>query len=69
MNTYIKGGIVTAIIGFVLIWLYSIAAWGLLFGLLFGWLPAVIGAVVLGVLWPLVALAAFIVYLKVAGAF
>jgi len=38
---------------FLWIWAYSFSEWGLLIGLLIGWLPALIGAFVVGLLWPL----------------
>ena len=40
-------------ITFLGIWLYAILSWGLLIGLIAGWLSAIIGGVVLGLLWPL----------------
>ena len=52
MGVYIVGAIV-----FLGIWIYSFFAWGFLIGLAIGWLPAVIGAGIAGLLWPLVVLA------------
>lgn len=69
MDTYLKGGVVTAIIGFIVLWIYAISSWGLLIGLMIGWFPAAIGAVVLGIIWPVVAVVAFFLYLKFQGAF
>lgn len=55
---YLWWGFITGIITFVCIWIYAIAQWGLLFGLIFGWIPALIGGFVAGLLWPLVLLVA-----------
>ncbi|OWK26669.1 MAG: hypothetical protein US76_01470 [Parcubacteria group bacterium GW2011_GWA2_38_13b] len=56
-NWYIIGAWITGVIAFFVIWIYSFFAWGFLIGLAIGWLPAIIGAFILGFLWPLVALA------------
>ncbi len=48
---WIVGGITA-----LLIWVYSFFAWGLLFGLMVGWIPALIGGAIAGILWPLVLL-------------
>ena len=48
---------IVGVISFIAIWLYSLASWGLLIGLMIGWIPALIGGVILGFLWPLVVLA------------
>ena len=47
---------------FVGIWIYALASWGLLFGLMFGWIPAAIGGVVLGFMWPVLAFGALVLY-------
>mgnify|MGYP006901968839 CR=1 FL=1 len=52
-----KWGFLTGIISFLIIWIYAMSDWGLLLGLMFGWIPALIGGVVLAFLWPLVILA------------
>jgi hypothetical protein len=39
---------------FIGVWIYSITEWGLLIGLMIGWLPAIIAAFIGGLLWPLV---------------
>jgi len=44
-------------LSFIGIWIYALASWGLLVGLMFGWIPALIGGAILGYLWPLVILA------------
>ncbi len=56
-NWYKIGAIITGVISFFVIWIYSFFAWGFLIGLAIGWLPAIIGAGILALLWPLVALA------------
>ena len=56
-NWYSIGAIITGAIAFLAIWFYSFIAWGFLIGLAIGWLPAMIGAVLFGALWPLVVLA------------
>jgi len=43
-------------LSFIAIWIYAILSWGLLLGLMFGWIPALIGGAILGLLWPLVLL-------------
>lgn len=53
---YFGGAILTGIIAFIGIWIYAISEWGILIGLMVGWLPAGIGAFILGAIWPLVAL-------------
>ena len=49
-------GILTGAVVFICIWIYAISEWGLLIGLMFGWIPALIGGFILGVLWPIVAI-------------
>lgn len=47
------------IVGMVIglgIWVYAFISWGLLLGLVFGWIPALIGGTIAGFLWPLVVL-------------
>ncbi len=51
---YTTGAYITGAITFLVIWIYSFFAWGFLIGLAIGWLPAIIGAFILGLLWPLV---------------
>lgn len=54
---YMVGAMITGAIAFFAIWIYAFASWGLLIGLAIGWLPALIGATIVGLLWPLVVLA------------
>jgi hypothetical protein len=65
-NFYTIGAWITGIISFLAIWIYAFASWGLLLGLMFGWIPALIGGVILGFLWPLVVVVvgALIILLK-----
>jgi len=48
------GAVITGIIAFFGIWIYSFVSWGFLIGLMIGWLPAIIGAFIIGALWPLI---------------
>jgi len=52
------GGIalIVGVIAFIGLWIYAISEWGLLIGLAIGWLPAIIGAVIIAFLWPVIAL-------------
>jgi len=46
------------IIGFFVffgIWIYSLFSWGLLLGIVFGWIPAIIAAFVAGLFWGVAA--------------
>jgi hypothetical protein len=56
-NGYTIGVWIVGTLSFIAIWLYALVSWGLLFGLMFGWIPALIGGAILGWLWPLVVLA------------
>lgn len=47
---------IVGILAFVGIWIYAFVSWGLLFGLMFGWIPAIIGGFILGILWPVLFL-------------
>ena len=62
---YMIGIWIVGVISFILIWLYALITWGLLFGLMFGWIPALIGGIVLGFLWPLVVIA--VIYIIMAS--
>ncbi len=53
-NGYMVGVWIVGVLSFIAIWLYSLASWGLLIGLMIGWIPALIGGMILGFLWPLV---------------
>lgn len=51
--------IIALIVGLItglVIWIYAISTWGLLIGLMLGWIPALIGGFVVGILWPLVVI-------------
>ena len=69
-DTYSVGAVITGFLAFAAVWLYAISQWGLLFGLIFGWIPALIAGVVMGFLWPIVAVSVIIiaVYLGVNNA-
>ncbi len=53
---YWIGACVVGVITFFSIWFYAFASWGFLIGLAIGWLPAIIGAVIGALIWPLVVL-------------
>jgi hypothetical protein len=51
--------IIAAIVGFLTflaIWFFAIIEWGLLMGLMAGWIPAMIGGALFGLIWPLTLL-------------
>ncbi len=56
-SNYMVGVWIVGVLSFAGIWLYALASWGFLLGLMFGWIPAAIGGVILGFLWPLVVIA------------
>ncbi|MBP9864213.1 hypothetical protein KBC54_02065 [Patescibacteria group bacterium] len=56
-SQYMIGVWITGVLSFVVIWIYALVSWGFLFGLMFGWIPALIGGAIPGFLWPLVLLA------------
>lgn len=55
-DIYKLGGILVGIAAFIGTFIYALDEWGLLLGLMFGWIPAIIGALIIGFLWPLFAL-------------
>ncbi len=55
-NIYGIGAIITGIIIFIGVWIYAIASWGFLLGVMIGWLPAMIAGLIGGILWPLIIL-------------
>jgi hypothetical protein len=57
-SKYRVGVWIVGVLSFIAIWIYALASWGFLIGLMFGWIPALIGGVILGYIWPLVVLAA-----------
>lgn len=59
---YAVGAIITGVIAFFGIWVYSFVSWGFLVGLAIGWLPAIIGGFIAGVLWPLILLGLLILF-------
>lgn len=56
-STYEIGAWITFFVVFVGCWIYCIAAYGFLFGVGLGWLPAGICAAIAAVAWPLLATA------------
>ncbi len=47
---------IIGVITFFAIWVYSFISWGFLIGLAIGWLPALIGGFIIGIIWPAVLL-------------
>lgn len=52
--TYQEKGTGTGLVIFALVWIYALLEWGLLKGIIFGWLPAAIAGFVCGVIWPII---------------
>lgn len=52
---YWVAGLVIGGLVFVGFWIYALFAWGVLLGLAFGWLPALIAGVIARWAWPLIA--------------
>jgi hypothetical protein len=44
---------IVGVVTFISIWIYAFFSWGFLIGLGIGWLPAIIGAAMIGFLWPI----------------
>jgi len=63
-DTYLVGAWITGVIAFIVIWIYASASWGFLLGLMFGWVPALIGGSIIGLLWPLVVLLIVLLIIK-----
>lgn len=61
-NYYYVGTVITRIVVFVAIWIYSFSSWGLLFGIMFGWIPALIGCFIAGLIWPVILLGTLILF-------
>jgi len=66
-DDYFIGVFIVGGLSFVGIWFYAMAQWGLLLGLIFGWIPAMIGGVMLGFLWPLVIVALLFMWAIASG--
>ena len=54
-DTYGIWAVLVGIIVFIGVWIYAIAQWGFLLGIMVGWIPAMITAYIAGFLWPLLA--------------
>lgn len=63
---YAWGVIIVGSIVFIGSWIYCIFTYGFLFGVGLGWLPSAIVAVIAGLLWPLLAIIAFLLWLWIA---
>jgi len=60
---YMMPVLVVGLVTFGAIWLYAIDSWGVLIGLALGWIPALVGGLLAGYGWPLVAIGLALVYL------
>lgn len=49
-------GFIVGILTFIGVWIYAMGQWGFLIGIMAGWIPAAIAAVIAGFVWPLAAL-------------
>ena len=63
-DAYKLGYIISWVIIFIGCWIYCIAHYGFLWGVGLGWLPSLIVAFVVSLLWPLLAL---VIVLAIAG--
>jgi hypothetical protein len=64
-ETYQTGAIITGIIAFIAGWIYAVMSYGWFLGLGLGWIPALVVGVIAGLLWPLIAIAIFLLVLLV----
>ena len=53
---YAIGALITGGITFIGSWIYCVYEYGYLLGVGLGWLPSIIVAVIVGALWPLIAI-------------
>lgn len=67
-ETYKGIGELAAIVTFICAWVYCIFAYGFLFGLGLGWLPAAFCAVAMRWLWPAAAVVAVLAVAVIAQA-
>lgn len=65
---YLGGFVIAGLISGIAIWIYAFSEWGLLLGLAFGWIPALIGGIIIGILWPLAAAILIWLYVSSDGA-
>ena len=65
---YMIGFLITAIICFILSWIYAAVSWGFLIGLGLGWIPSIFIGIIAGAIWPLLVLV-FIAGLAIIGYF
>lgn len=49
-------GLLVGFISFLFILMYALIEWGFLLGLVFGWIPALIGGVLAGIFWPIIVI-------------
>ena len=53
---YGTGVLITGIITFIISWIYCIYEYGFLVGVGLGWIPSLIVSVIVGLLWPVIAI-------------
>jgi len=59
-KTYLSWALITGVLVFVGVWIYAMAEWGFLIGIIFGWIPAFIAGLIGGLLWPVIIALLFI---------
>lgn len=62
-NNYFVGAFISGALIFVGVWIYALTEWGFLFGLIFGWIPAIIAAFIGGLIWPLLVIGLIWIFL------
>ena len=55
-DNYMGGVFLAGILVFAAVWIYAISEWGLLLGIMFGWIPALIAGIVGGFIWPVLVI-------------
>lgn len=58
---YYMGFLITAVIVFIISYIYCIATYGYLLGVGLGWLPSIIVAVIAGIVWPIILIIIIII--------
>ena len=67
-DVYGIGFRITAVLTFIISWLYCIATYGFLMGGAIGWIPSIILAVIIGAVWPLLVLGIVIIVIMLIAA-
>ena len=53
-DVYSLVGMLVGGVTFAVIWMLTFLEWGLLVGIMFGWIPALIAGVLAGLAWPVI---------------